>query len=879
MNRYIVDLNSHEQVNINAVGGKGFNLMQLSALPNIHVPEGFCITTEAYSDMIKGTSVIPFLEQLSSYTLDDREDIVVLCKKIRQAIVDIELSSDLKEYIVNQISEVGRDISYAVRSSATAEDMPTASFAGQHDTYLNVMGIEAILHHVKMCWASLYTERAVTYRIQNGFDHQEVSIAIVVQKMITPDTSGIMFTAEPNTSNRKVVAIDASFGLGEALVSGLVNADHYQVRDKKIIKKIIGKKELALYPNRTGGTYEKVITDDSMHNQALTDEQIIMLEETGRLIESYFGCPQDIEWCIKDNQLYIVQSRPITTLFPLPTSENGEIRVLISTGHLQMMTFSIKPLGLSFLQMALGDAPYQLIGGYLYNDITHDLATPIGRLMVKKLLGMIGDNLMTDGIIQITKDKSLLKSLAKGTDKTFKTEKGPNGFKVMSNMIKQYRESNPDTVKPFIDQEEDAIAKMQKEISNLSGAALIDYIYDDHTDRRFKIVNPENAATLGMPILLSMWFNRIVKKVTGEINAADTIIKSIPYSVTSDTADDLLDVSDVVRQYPEVLTYFESANDLSFFEDLEQINGGLVVSEAIKMYLTKYGMRCSGDIDITVPRWKEKPTMLIPLILNNIKNFEPGARNRLHAEGIADYEKKMALWSQKLESKLGGKRRANRLRKIGDIIRNISGYREYPKFSYMKRYLTYKEHMLTEADQLVKEGVIHDREDIFYLYLKELMEVVKTRTLDYNIIETRKRDYKSYEHLTPQRIITSDGDVIEGNYDSKDFPANALVGVPVSAGVIEGRARVIHSMADADFEEGDILVTEFTDPSWTPVFISISGLITEVGGVSTHGAVISREYGLPAIVSVENATKIIRDGQRIRLDGSRGFVEIVDNIH
>jgi pyruvate,water dikinase len=210
-----------------------------------------------------------------------------------------------------------------------------------------------------------------------------------------------------------------------------------------------------------------------------------------------------------------------------------------------------------------------------------------------------------------------------------------------------------------------------------------------------------------------------------------------------------------------------------------------------------------------------------------------------------------------------------------DLIRNFIGYREYPKYDIVSRYFIYKQALLKEAERLVQANVLHEKEDIYFLAFEELQEAIRTNKLDYQVIDKRKDEYRSYEKLTPPRVITSDGEIITGQYKRENIPAEAIVGLAVSSGVIEGRARVILNMEDADIEDGDILVTSFTDPSWTPLFVSIKGLVTEVGGLMTHGAVIAREYGLPAVVGAENATRLIKDGQRIRVHGTEGYVEIL----
>jgi len=337
----------------------------------------------------------------------------------------------------------------------------------------------------------------------------------------------------------------------------------------------------------------------------------------------------------------------------------------------------------------------------------------------------------------------------------------------------------------------------------------------------------------------------------------------------------LLDVADVIRPYPEVIAYLQHTKDDTFLDELVKFNGGQEARDAFYVFLDKYGMRCAGEIDITKPRWSEKPITLVPMILNNIKNLQPNASTRKFEQGRQEALKKEQELLERLKQLPDGEQKAKETKRMIDLIRNFIGYREYPKYSMINRYFVYKQALLKEAGQLVQANVIHEKEDIYYLTFEELREIVHTNKLDYQIISERKDEYKLYERLTPPRVITSDGEIIVGAYKRENLPAKAIVGLPVSSGVIEGRARVILNMEDADIEEGDILVTSFTDPSWTPLFVSIKGLVTEVGGLMTHGAVIAREYGLPAVVGVENAIKLIKDGQRIRVHGTEGYIEIL----
>jgi pyruvate,water dikinase len=366
-----------------------------------------------------------------------------------------------------------------------------------------------------------------------------------------------------------------------------------------------------------------------------------------------------------------------------------------------------------------------------------------------------------------------------------------------------------------------------------------------------------------------------MKEWLGEKNAADALTQSVPNNITSEMGLDLLDVADVIRPYPEIVRYLQDVTEDSFLDQLVKFNGGQEARQAILHYLDKYGMRCTGEIDITRPRWSEKPTTLVPMILNNVKSCEPGAAQRKFELGRQEALKKEKDLIERLKQLPDGEQKAAETKRMIDLVRNLIGYREYPKYDIVSRYFIYKQALLKEAERLVKTGVLREKEDIYFLGFDELRDVISANYVDYPMIDRRKEEFQSYERLTPPRVMTSEGEVLFGRYNGEHLPAGAIPGLPVSSGIVEGRARVILNIEDADLEEGDILVTPFTDPSWTPLFISIKGLVTEVGGQMTHGAVIAREYGLPAVVGVENASRLVKDGQRIRVNGTDGYVEIL----
>ncbi|WP_344617148.1 rifamycin-inactivating phosphotransferase [Dactylosporangium salmoneum] len=839
----MLGLHEVDETRLAVVGGKGAHLGALSRIEGISVPAGFCVTTDAFRRiMAAAPSIGGRLDQLSRLSPDDREAIRTLSAEIRRTVEGVTIPDDLAAAITGALAQLGEQAAYAVRSSATAEDLPTASFAGQQDTYLNVVGPAAILQHVSRCWASLFTERAVTYRQRNGIDHRTVHMAVVVQRMVLPDAAGILFTADPVTSNRKVTSVEACFGLGEALVSGLVNPDVFKVRDGEVVAKTI-----ATDPERP----------------ALTDAQVVRLARLGRRIEAHFGRPQDIEWCLAGDDFQIVQSRPITTLFPIPESGDGENHVYLSVGHQQMMTDPMKPLGLSFWQMTT-PAPMAEAGGRLFVDVTRRLASPASRDGLVELMGR-SDPLTADAVRTVLERDGFIRPLP---------DEGPPG--PLPGGAPAPIETDPAIVTELIGLSEASIAASEHEIRTKSGEALLDFIRADIQELRRILFDPRSHRVFMSAMEATWWLNERLEAWLGEKNAADTLTQSVPHNVTSEMGLALLDVADVIRAHPDVVALLRHVEDEGFLDELPGLDGGREARDAIEAWLGTYGMRCVGEIDITRPRWSERPSMLVPMILGNIRNFEPGESRRRFEQGRQEAWKQEQELLERLRVLPDGESKADETKRMIDRVRTFIGYREYPKYGMVSRYFVYKQALLEEAGRLARARVLREPEDIFYLTFQELHDVVRTNRVDDRLIGRRKEEFRSYQALTPPRVLTSDGEAITGTYRRDDAPAGALIGLPVSAGTVEGRARVILDMAQADLEPGDILVTAHTDPSWTPLFVAVAGLVTEVGGLMTHGAVIAREYGLPAVVGVVDATRLIRDGQRIRVHGTDGYVEMLD---
>lgn len=839
MRGYVLGFEEIDLTQVAVVGGKGAHLGDLSRIDGVRVPAGFCVTTDAYRRFLAGVaSVDVWLDRLARLEPGDREAIHALSLEVRQALEGTAIPDDLAAAITRPLARLGAVAACAVRSSATAEDLPTASFAGQHDTYLDVEGPEAVLQQVRRCWASLFTERAVTYRLRNGLDHRHVHMAVVVQRMVSPVAAGVLFTADPVTGNRKVACVEAGFGLGEALVSGRVNADEYKVRDGEVVARAVATEQ-----------------------PVLTDAQVVRLVALGRRIEAHFGRPQDIEWCLADEDLHIVQSRPITTLFPIPASGDGERHVYVSVGHQQMMTDAMKPLGISLWQLTAG-RPMHEAGGRLFVDVTRALASPASRTGLLEGLGR-SDPLIRDAL-QTVLDRGFVPTLPDQAPAAAPPGGAPAPI-----------ETDPAIVAELIARTQASIAALKADIQTKSGPALLDFILADLQELKRILFDSQSHRVIMAAVEATWWLGERLHAWLGEKNAADVLTQSVPHNVTSEMGLSLLDLADAIRPHPEVVEFLRHVEEGSFLDELPRLAGGREARDAIQAWLDQYGMRCVGEIDVTRPRWSERPTTLVPLILSNIKNFEPGEGARRFEQGRQEALNKEQELLARLRALPDGERKAEETRRMIDRVRTFIGYREYPKYGMVSRHFVYKQALMEEAERLAREGAIREKEDIFYLTFQELHDVVYTRRVDDQLIRQRKDAFRSYQALRPPRVLTSEGEAVAGAYRRDDAPAGALVGLPVSAGTVEGRARVLLDMAQADLEAGDILVTAYTDPSWTPLFVAIKGLVTEVGGLMTHGAVIAREYGLPAIVGVEHATRLIRDGQRIRVSGTDGYVEIL----
>ncbi|TCP66479.1 phosphoenolpyruvate synthase [Baia soyae] len=881
-----------EQINrdsIAIVGGKGANLGELTQA-GFSVPPGFCITVDAYQQTLSSSDRMNDLfEMLNQVNPEQLDGIQLISEMIREHILTLPMDDIVESEIIHTWEHLGATDSYAVRSSATAEDLPTASFAGQQDTYLHVKGRDQLLDSVKKCWASLFTDRAIIYRSKNGFDHCSVFLSVVVQKMVFPDVSGILFTADPITGHRQTTSIDAGFGLGEAFVSGMVTPDLYKVRNNQIIHKQIAKKEKGSFAQEEGGTEYREIAPELQETQALSDEKIKELANIGRKIEQHFGSEQDIEWCLCGEQIYILQARPITSLFPVPAPRDPQYRIFYSVGHGQMMTDYIRPLGRSvwktmfpYGKTAKSTESAVLVdaGGRLFMDISE-------FLYIKRARQKILKNKTMDASLSALKkailDGEIEKRSPKGSTlrKAFQTYKSMIGFftKMIPRSLKVIYFENPDLIQERAKSSYQAVLNSYKEeIARRPGVERIRYIQKLLcTFFAPKCFGNALTYTYAGFITLGILEKKVEKWLHEKLDPA--IHKSPPGNITSEMGLMVGDLADVVRNLPEVMEYLKTSDSTTFYVGLYDVAGGDVFLKSWIQFMEIYGMRGPGEIDITRTRYREAPMILIPAILGHIQTNAPGEHWERFKRGEQEANEAIHRLLVRLHALPGGSRKAKKASRLIHIFRNTVGVRELPKYIMIQYFDLFRRAIIGESSTLCGQNHLDQIEDIFYLSLDEIIALLENRLPGAKeLIQSRKEHESRYQNFTTPHIITSDGEIFTPEQSNEHAPPGALIGIPVSAGVIEGYVKVVRSLEEGQLNKGEILVAPYTDPGWTPLFQSAKALITEIGGLMTHGSVVAREYGIPAVVSVENATTRLKDGQYIRVDGTNGFVEILRDV-
>jgi pyruvate,water dikinase len=883
MGPYTLSFGEVDETRLPDVGGKGANLGELTRA-GFPVPPGFCVTTGAYRDFVRESGELDaLLDALDRVTHEELGTIGVLGGRVREHLGALTMPAGIRSAVLAAWRELGTGHPYAVRSSATAEDLPSASFAGQHDTFLNVRGEEQLLEALRRCWASLFTDRTISYRAKHGFRHRAVLLAVVVQQLVVPEVSGIMFTADPTTGRRQTVCIDASFGLGEAVVAGLVTADLYRVRSGAIATKRVSRKALAIRPLPSGGTVTEALPPGQQERQALPDDRILELAELGLRIEEHYGREQDIEWCLADSKFFIVQARPITSLYPAPRAADGRLHLYVSFGHPQMMTEAMKPLGRSALRTVLpvgnrsasGESELmQEAGGRIFIDLNPVLRYRRLRHLVPRALPL-ADERIARAVADFLGRGEYRAALRpeKRLELSSVLKAAPFLLSVLGTLLFRNLGRGLEEIERAM---ADLIAERRRRIEEASGPERLMRVRTMLRGTFSDLVGMRALQNLLPGVIAFRLIESLSRRWLGDAAELASLGRSPPGNVTTEMGLALGDVADVMRVHPGAIERLRRSPDATL-EDLRDIVGGDEVHRALSTFLERYGMRGAGEIDISRPRWREAPTQLIPAIGAHLRGSSPGQHRREFRAGAEEAERAAARLLERLRATPGGTLKAMVMRRLIAVYRSRIGLREHPKY-YLVRVLDLgKRAILEEATRLVRAGLLRSPDEVFWFSLEELQGILRARRVDRSVLDARRERFERDAQLRPPRVITSEGEVLTATTGAA-VPEGALAGTAASAGIVEGRARVVLKLEGSRLEKGEILVAPYTDPAWTPLFPLASGLVTEVGGLMTHGAVVAREYGIPAVVGVDRATEAIPDGTLVCVNGTEGYVKIVREI-
>lgn len=865
-------------------GGKASNLGELLRA-GVPVPSGFVLTTQAYHAALRNESLTLKLEALAKVEAHDRTKLSALAAEIREAILNLDIPDDVAKAAVRVYAQDLEGCAVAVRSSATAEDLPDASFAGQQDTYLGVLGEKPLLDAIRRCWASLFNERAVAYRADRNIDPRHVALAVVVQKLVDVRTAGVLFTANPVTGRRHEAVIDAALGLGEAVVSGATNPDHFIVRTETgaIVERRIGEKRLIIEAVESGGT--RHIERNAATEACISDDEARALAKLGERVEKHFGAPQDIEWAIdKHGRIFIVQSRPITTLYPIPEgpwSNKTPLRVYFSFNVAQGVFQPLTPMGMQFWKSFTGlvaqrvglwdgdplqGAPLWAVSGErLFMDITDILQNPLGRKLftfaaqrMEARTGEVIQSLMTDERVGLVHTPTW--KIASNVLRAFARTRAP------VTLIKAL--ANPEAVPQRIMDRVDAAISLGEVPEGSPPIAYVDVV--------------EKMLREGVPPFMVLAFPsiasgaiamRVMRNVLGDAVSEDeihTLLRSLPNNPTTEMDLELWHLSRRVKSDDESRQVLEKEKSSELSKRYRDRRLPNVLQSELERFLAKYGARGVAEIDIGVTRWGEDPAHILGSLSNYLAlGDEFVAPDVAFARGAEDAENMVVELSKRARKQgfVKGKVGAFAVNRV----RRLLGAREVPKFGIV-RIMTRARQLLQEAGRgLVKEGKLEKADDVFLLDIHELRELIAGKNLAFTLAERRQRRVQEMGRKHVPRIILSDGTEPEVSL-SRDAGENGLSGTPASSGIVKGKARVILDPIGAKIEPGEILVAPSTDPGWTPLFLTAAGLVMEMGGSMSHGSVVAREYGIPAVVGVPEATTRITTGQVITVNGGAGII-------
>lgn len=864
------------EVEFEQVGGKGYNLGKLT-LQGFNIPDGIIVTTSGYQLFIDENNLDEFIQSaILDLDITSMGKLEKISMNIRNEIEKYQLPEDIKREI-SDFYESSYTKEFAVRSSATAEDLPNLSFAGQHDTLLNMNSIDQIFSGVITCFSSLWTARAIQYREKNNIDQLTVKIAVIIQEMIKSEKSGVIFTANPITGNRNEVVIEAIFGLGEALVSGQVDPDSYIIREDGSIDKRIGSQKKTIISDMDGGVIE--VDEKRADEQVLSDEQIINLNDVATQIDDFYGTPQDIEFGIVENTIYVLQSRNITTLYPQIKTSKNNLRLFFSIGHAQGVLTPFTTYGQDILcKFVYGiGKPFHFTNGYIgqesiliageriYADFTSGLTHPMGRRIISRALEAVEPESAVIINQQIHRFP-----LPHYPPKIKTMQLGSRFVFFMLKKIKLLFK-DPDFERRRVKQRSIQFLRYLEQmtkVKTLNGKIqALDTLVFQIPRFLFTEIAPFIASTM-MTLIGSQKLGNPEKY---ELSYLD-LSRSYANNVTTKMNLNLWEIACTIKNDPSSLKIFEKCNSEII---LIYQNGSLppILQKSLESFIHEYGFRGYSEIDIGVKKWRDEPEPIINHLRTYLKiDDQKHYPSTLFKKGQIDAENAYKVMLEGLTNTKGGKLKARIFNKLIFVNRKVSGMREYPKFIWVKSMDILKEVLLEVGQILVDQKRIDFIEDVFYLHHEQLKE--SGRLQEY-VKENRLHWEREMERELVPRIILSNGETFYNSISKVELKENILIGSGVSPGVVKARARVILKPKEETLLPGEVLVCPATDPSWTPYFNIASALVMEVGGLMTHGSVVAREHGIAAVVGVVNCTQRINTGDLLKINGITGVVEIV----
>lgn len=883
------------EATLESAGGKGMNLARLTRA-GFAVPPGFIISTDAYREFVSANRWLPaILSGVTELSAEDASALERASAQIRVAFSAGKMPEELDAAIRAAYADF-ENKAVAVRSSATAEDLLDLSFAGQQDTYLNVIGAEQLLEAVIHCWSSLWTARAIGYRIRNGIDHSQAALAVIVQEMVQSEASGVLFTANPLTGLRSESVIDATLGLGEALVSGQVEPDHYVVDtiQKRVIGKTLGAKKISTRGKRGGGV--EVIEENAEGQQTLSDEQILQVAEIGEKIQNEYGFPQDIEWAQADDRLYVLQSRPVTSLYPLPRESFDPLIVWFSFGTVQGIMGAMTPLGQDAIRMAFSgvanlfgarvryDQTDVLVpaGERLWIRISDVLRNPIGVRVIQTFLGF-GEPSVRQILRGLVNEPRL--GMGKGHLKlsTLGAMLGvlvPIAGRAAINMhdpekaratFQAYIESQ--LVQPNVTGKDKFTRLAQRlEFMHIHISTVLSRLLP----RFIPLLGPAVAALNLLTLLTES--EGTAQTDHGFSTTALEVTRALPNNVTTEMDLALWNTAKSIRQDPDSFGMFinSDARTLAF----RYLNGTLpdAAQTSIAVFMQRYGMRGLAEIDLGQLRWREEPISIMQTIQSYIQISEDMAPDVVFERGEKAAAQAVERLAHQARQGTGGALKEKLVLAAARRIRTVMGLRESPKFFIVRLMGIIRQELLASGEEFTADGILYMPEDLFFLHFNELEALAKQTAYDWKRLIAERRELYERENRRRQipRVLVSDGRAFYEGMGALGDTDTVISGSPVSPGVAEGVVHIILDPRGAQLAPGEILVCPGTDPAWTPLFMAAGGLITEVGGMMTHGSVVAREYGIPAVVGVHQATTRLKDGQRIRIDGTVGKIVVLD---